>query len=396
MYLWLLSRCKDELKTRRSNDNDDDAIKTVNETNETSNATTQYNRERNESINLTAEMNTYLQNTSENDYDKTNPKQPLATKQRFPNSSKPVDWFNKTYNSNLGMPENITELMQVLLRKHRGLVNEFIDQWKSDDMTVSKYIQAFEEDAGGLQYGRSAGNIVVPSSGTTPYGAHRQRLKDEFIQNEIDSSKGRWTPPAISVNNDNLNIALLYPGVASYLKKVRSRLLNNSYAVRSAIAPGFFPGAYPFRTNTGITLQIGGGELNTQFPIEMKGLGPLIASSMRGGGFPSLAIGTVNSPTIWRPLTDDSYIGDSLMEAIQKLKGKLRNLNMNLDAGVDAKIAQRLGDLKTAETRAKNLRDKLTKAAAQVTSGNNAGASNFKTGALAGNTVSDNDVDNAY
>ena len=75
MYLWLLSRCKDELKSRRqindnNDNNDDDAIKTVNETNKTSNTANQYNRERNESINLTAEMNTNLQSTSENDYDK--------------------------------------------------------------------------------------------------------------------------------------------------------------------------------------------------------------------------------------------------------------------------------------------------------------------------------------
>jgi hypothetical protein len=74
MYLWLLSRCKDELKSRRqinnTNDDDDDAIN--NETNETSNTTTQLYRERNESINLTAEMNTYLQNTSENELDDRN------------------------------------------------------------------------------------------------------------------------------------------------------------------------------------------------------------------------------------------------------------------------------------------------------------------------------------
>jgi predicted outer membrane repeat protein len=75
MYLWLLSRCKDELKSRRqinnSNDNDD-AINTFYETNDPSNTTTQYNRERNESINLTAEMNTNLQHTSENDLDDKN------------------------------------------------------------------------------------------------------------------------------------------------------------------------------------------------------------------------------------------------------------------------------------------------------------------------------------
>ncbi len=73
MYLWLLSRCKDELKSRGQIYNShDDAIDTVNETNETSNTTTQYNCERNISINLTAEMNTILQNTSENNLNDKN------------------------------------------------------------------------------------------------------------------------------------------------------------------------------------------------------------------------------------------------------------------------------------------------------------------------------------
>jgi predicted outer membrane repeat protein len=71
MYLWLLSRCKDELKSRRDDD-DDDVINSVNEINDTSNTITQFNRERSESIDLIAEMNTNLQNTSENNFNNRN------------------------------------------------------------------------------------------------------------------------------------------------------------------------------------------------------------------------------------------------------------------------------------------------------------------------------------
>ena len=306
----------------------------------------------------------------------------------------PVEWFNATYSTNLGKPQNIQELFQVLQRNHSNLVSKFLRQgaWKNLNLTVSKFMDMFERAIG----------FKVPVSKSfdhaslEEYAVHWKKLKDEFALNEINASNNSWSEPPVGVNAENLHVALLYPGVASYLKKVRGRLLNNSYAVRSPIAPGFYPGLARGGISFQITTQSGGNNLNSNYPIEMRGLGPLIASSMRGGSFSGLAIGTVNSPTIWRPLTDDSYIGDSLIVAVNKVKAKLKSLGVELDANVNTKIAGRLSDLRTAEQAAKNYRDKLNIVARMNSTGSGSGQVDVsgRTKNASGNfEINDNDVD---
>jgi len=196
-------------------------------------------------------------------------------------------------------------------------------------------------------------------------------LKRAFIQALRDQEEQPlpWTEPQVSINSDNLHIALLYPGIASYLKKVRAKVFSNSLAVRSpffgGVPAGFAGLGGPYGSGIKLVLS-GGGELNSNYPIEMRGVGSLLAASMRGGVYP-LALGTVNSPTIWRPITDDSFISESLKVAVLKLKAKLESKSMKLDKTVSDKITDRLYALEEAEGRAKNLRDKLTKASAQLT-----------------------------
>jgi hypothetical protein len=244
---------------------------------------------------------------------------------------------------------SIDDLLQKLNKHSSRAVNEFL-AIPEVNMSAAEFKRSFNEDW-------TTGSFVTLKRKLT----EAQRKEDE--------APLPWTEPQLSINNENLHIALLYPGIASYLKKVRSKVFNNSMAVRSpffgGVPAGFAGLGGPY--GSGIKLQLnGGGELNANYPIEMRGIGSLLAASMRGGAYP-LALGTVNSPTIWRPITDDSFISESLKAAVVKLKAKLNAKGMHLDTNIEGKITDRLHELEKAEYRAKNLRDKLTKTANQFT-----------------------------
>jgi hypothetical protein len=263
-----------------------------------------------------------------------------------------ICYFNEYY-TNLGRPSSIEELIGSIRRNHSAAFNQFLrqGQWKNKSITASSFIAAFEKAIGSKVSGAPSFTHDLEV-----FSPHWNELKQEFTLNEINQSMPGFIAPQPQLNSANLHVALLYPGVAQYLKKVRSKLLNNAYAVRSPFFPNMSRGGITFQ------IQTGGNNienLNSSYPIEMRGFGHLIASSMKGGNFSGLAIGTVNSPTIWRPLTDDSYIGDSLVTATNNLKAKLQSLNITLDPLVEQKIAGRLNDLRNAEQAAKNYRDKL-------------------------------------
>jgi len=267
----------------------------------------------------------------------------------------------------LKKPEDIDELFNLLNKQDSTVVNDFIKQWPG--LTLREFKLAFNDDSG----------VGAPSDGHPSWSVLKLLFATNARENAV--TKTTWTQPALSVNANDLHIALLYPGVASYLKKVRARMLNNAFATVSPYSP-FYPGlpysAFP-RSKLEIHLK-GGEQLNANYPIEMRGFGPLLASSMRGGNTGLLTVGNVNSPTIWRPISDDSFISESLFLAVQKLVQKLKANGMNLEAAVENKIDQRMADLQAAETRAKNLRDKLDFAAKQFVG---VGTSNsFKDGIL--------------
>jgi hypothetical protein len=237
---------------------------------------------------------------------------------------------------------SIEDLFARLNKLNSKAVNEFVE-----GTTVKEFIRLFNSN-----------NL---------HEAKVRELKTLFTVNlrAEEEQPLPWSQPDISVNKENLHIALLYPGIASYLKKVRARVFSSAAAVRSPIYGGLPLGLPSF--GAGITLQLrGGGELNANYPIEMRGVGSLMASSMRGGSAYPLAIGTVNSPTIWRPITDESFISDSLKLAVQKLKSKLKEKDMTLADDVNKKINERLVNLELAENEAKDYRDQLTKVAKQI------------------------------
>jgi hypothetical protein len=261
-------------------------------------------------------------------------------------------------------------------------------------MTVRKFIETFEDRAD-----------TAPTGAPKTPAEQWALLNAEFDKNKILATQNKWAPTPAEFNRDDLSIALMYPGVASYLKKYRARTLGSAYAVTGPLAPGFLP----YGRSSGLTIslmkggQLTGGQLNnlnSQFPIEMKGFGALVAASMRGGesmrggSFPSLAIGTVNSPTIWRPLTDDSFISESLLDAVQKLQNKLSSKGMKLDSSVETKIQQRLTALRVAETKAKTYRDKLTIAANRL-NGHDSSLTqpDYKKGTMKDDKIDATDVD---
>jgi hypothetical protein len=189
----------------------------------------------------------------------------------------------------------------------------------------------------------------------------RQRLIKNTLKN--DSTSLPWNPPDEKVNSDNLHVALLYPGVASYLKKIRATKWMGARAVRTPLT--IMTGS-PYMPNLGASIgMFGGGDLNTNYPIEMRGQGPMIASSFRGGNVSPVVLGTVNSPTIWRPITDNSFISESLRVAVSKITAKLNGNGMKLAEDVIDKVAKKLATLESAEIAAKNYRDQLTKATAK-------------------------------
>jgi len=264
-----------------------------------------------------------------------------------------ICYFNEFY-QNIGRPTTIEELIATLRRNFPAAFNQFLKQgqWKNQSVTASSFILQFEKAIGN----KAAGAPAFTRALLDDYAPHFQELKQEFTLYEIQQAPSGFIAPQPQLNSANLHVALLYPGVAQYLKKVRSRLLNNAYAVRSPFFPNMARGGITFQIQTGGN---NNQNLNSAYPIEMRGYGHLIASSMKGGSFSGLAIGTVNSPTIWRPLTDDSYIGDSLITATNNVRAKLQSLNITLDPAVEQKIAGRLDALRTAEQAAKNYRDKL-------------------------------------
>jgi len=264
-----------------------------------------------------------------------------------------ICYFNEYY-SNIGRPVTIEELIATLRKNFPAAFNQFLKQgqWKNQSVTASSFILQFEKAIGN----KNAGPPAFSRGILDDYAPHFQELKQEFTLYEIQQTPNGFIAPQPQLNSANLHVALLYPGVAQYLKKVRSRLLNNAYAVRSPFFPNMARGGITFQIQTGGN---NNQNLNSSYPIEMRGYGHLIASSMKGGNFSGLTIGTVNSPTIWRPLTDDSYIGDSLITATNNVKAKLQSLGITLDPLVEQKIAGRLDSLRTAEQAAKNYRDKL-------------------------------------
>jgi hypothetical protein len=112
---------------------------------------------------------------------------PPKTKRKiyFTSTISPIAWFNNTYGkwfkygANFS-PCNIEELFQELISTHPTVMYQFINQWKSQNMTYALWIETFNDDAG------STRPIGIPSSGISPFASHWDLLKNEFIYNECN------------------------------------------------------------------------------------------------------------------------------------------------------------------------------------------------------------------
>lgn len=181
-----------------------------------------------------------------------------------------------------------------------------------------------------------------------------------YLSSFVDKA-GEWTPTSIDELRNpvtGLNLLLANPVVAAVVMQKRKRDFEMARARVLPAASGFsgFPGLNP-----SVMVQIaqrGGYEGGENLPVEMRGGGRLLAA-MKGGNF---FLGTMGSPTSWRPITDSSFISVSLEAAYQNLKANLKaSKGADLADETQTKVRDLIKALKDAEEAVKGKRDELNK-----------------------------------
>ena len=180
----------------------------------------------------------------------------------------------------------------------------------------------------------------------------------------------RWAPgvkssvysvPKIDVNPfPGLNLLLANPVVAKVIMQQRQKQSQLALA-RVTPSNGFLGLPIPFmQSPNSVSVMFRGGsaemaELDPSFPVEMRGAGYSIAH-MRGGNW---MVGTASSPTMWRPVSDDSFISTSLRQALATLNQSLDLKNASLDQPTQDKVENLIKELERAEKKVKDYRDQL-------------------------------------
>lgn len=186
-----------------------------------------------------------------------------------------------------------------------------------------------------------------------------------------------FTHQQIEVNpNNGLNLLLANPMVAAVVMEQRKRQSELALARVAHSAPMFgAPFGAPFGAFNGpqisVQLMKGGqlpNDLNPEFPIEMRGAGYAMAQ-MRGGQLP-LMLGTISSPTSWRPVSDSSFISASLKAALASLEQSLTAKGATLADATKTQVAKLITDLEAAEKAVKESRDELNTFNNAIASGN--------------------------
>lgn len=170
--------------------------------------------------------------------------------------------------------------------------------------------------------------------------------------------------PSIDVNpNVGLNLLLANPYIAAVVMEKRKRDTELAKARITPVNSGIL--GLPFLPPTGLSVflgpRVGGGEpqLNPLYPVEMRGAGRIIAE-MRGGNG-SWVVGTNMSPTSFRPLSDQSFISNSLEIALNNLTQTLKQKNSDLDDSTKNRITGLVAELRAKEEEVKKNRDQLNK-----------------------------------
>jgi hypothetical protein len=185
-----------------------------------------------------------------------------------------------------------------------------------------------------------------------------------YLSNLVKASNTEWTPTSIDQLTNpvtGLNLLLANPVVAAVVMQKRKRDFEMARARVLPAASGFsgFPGMGGLNPSVMVQIQRGGGyEGGENLPVEMRGGGRLLAA-MKGGSF---YLGTMGSPTSWRPITDSSFISVSLEAAYQNLKANLKaSKGADLADETQTKVRDLISKLKEAEEAVKGKRDELNK-----------------------------------
>uniref|UniRef100_A0A6C0H104 Uncharacterized protein n=1 Tax=viral metagenome TaxID=1070528 RepID=A0A6C0H104_9ZZZZ len=185
-----------------------------------------------------------------------------------------------------------------------------------------------------------------------------------YLSTLVDKA-GEWTPTSIDELRNpvtGLNLLLANPVVAAVVMQKRKRDFEMARARVLPAASGFsgFPGMGGLNPSVMVQIQQRGGgyEGGENLPVEMRGGGRLLAA-MKGGNF---FLGTMGSPTSWRPITDSSFISVSLEAAYQNLKANLKaSKGADLAEDTQNKVRELITALKAAEDAVKEKRDELNK-----------------------------------
>jgi hypothetical protein len=186
-----------------------------------------------------------------------------------------------------------------------------------------------------------------------------------FLKGLASRSTQSWTAPGINVNPYNgLNLLLSNPNVARIVMDQRKKQTALAQA-RVIPSGGLFGLPLPFMHQPSVSVLFRGGGsdafdpsiLDPIMPIEMRGSGYAVAH-MRGGQFP-IMLGTVGSPTQWRPVSDDSFISLSLRQALDSLNNTLETKKASLDSATKTNVDNLITQLEAAEKAVKDERDNL-------------------------------------
>jgi len=203
----------------------------------------------------------------------------------------------------------------------------------------------------------------------------------EFLRGQ--STQVLWTAPQIDVNPyDGLNLLLLQPSITQVVMEKRKKDAELMLARATPLVSGVMGPVGPevfLRLSSSMS---GGANLDPSIPIDMRGAGPIIAS-MKAGFFNGLAIGTGNSPTQWRPVSDVIFISgqlraayNTLLSRIEKITGREKVLSKDVNDHVKSVIDK----LEQAEKDVKETRDQLTKYNEIIASGQSSLSKNSRNG----------------
>ena len=186
------------------------------------------------------------------------------------------------------------------------------------------------------------------------------KLKAQLSSN-VDS-KTTYVPPTIDslVNNvKGLNLLLANPMLAQVVMEKRKRDTELAKARLSSVNSGVLGLPLPLLGPNSVLVQLGqrgGAQLNPLYPIEMRGAGRIFAEMRGGAGW---VIGTTLSPTAFRPLSDESFISNSLEVALNNLVQTLKQKGSTLEATTETNVRTLVEQLRSKEAEVRKRRDEL-------------------------------------